>query len=74
MADESKDSGGNEQLSIVLRVVVPTDDNKNTIEEYFLGLVRLHEFDAPSLTDAIANYLIKYGIDLTSCIAQCYDG
>jgi hypothetical protein len=74
MADESRDSSGHEQLSIVLRVVVPTDDNKNIIQEYFLGLIRLHEFDAPALSNTIADFLINYGIDLQSCISQCYDG
>ncbi|CAF1302516.1 unnamed protein product [Rotaria sordida] len=74
LADESRDSGGNEQLSIVIRVVVPTNDNKDIIQEYFIGLIRLHEFDAQSLSKMIADYLIKYGIELQSCIAQCYDG
>ncbi|CAF4495497.1 unnamed protein product [Rotaria socialis] len=76
LADESRDTSGHEQLSIVVRVVVPisTNGNKNVIQEYFLGLVRLHEFDAPTLSDEIANCLIKCGIELKSCISQCYDG
>ncbi|CAF3192960.1 unnamed protein product, partial [Rotaria sp. Silwood2] len=74
LADESRDSGGNEQLSIVVRVVVPTNDSKDIIQEYFIGLIRLHEFDAQTLSKMIAAYLKKYGIELQSCIAQCYDG
>ncbi|CAF1398486.1 unnamed protein product [Rotaria sordida] len=73
LADESRDSGGNEQLSIVIRVVVPTNDSKDIIQEYFIELIRLHEFDAQTLSKMIADYLIKYGIELQSCIAQCYD-
>ncbi|CAF4228706.1 unnamed protein product [Rotaria sp. Silwood2] len=73
-ADESRDSGDHEQLSIVVRVVAHTDDDKDIIPEYFLGLIRLHEFDAQTLSNEIANYLIKYGIKLESCISQCYDG
>ncbi|CAF3092361.1 unnamed protein product [Rotaria sp. Silwood2] len=57
LADESRDSGGNEQLSIVVRVVVPTNDSKDIIQEYFIGLIRLHEFDAQTLSKMIAAYL-----------------
>ena len=74
LADESRDNGGHEQLSIVVRVVVNADNDKDVIQEYFLGLIRLHEFDAHTLSNVIANYLIRYGIELESCIAQCYDG
>ncbi|CAF1538177.1 unnamed protein product, partial [Didymodactylos carnosus] len=55
LADESRDSGGHEQLSIVVRIVVHTDDDKDIIQEYFLGLIRLHEFDAQTLSNEIAN-------------------
>lgn len=74
IADESRDNGGNEQLSVVIRVVEPTNENKNVIQEYFIGLIRLHEFDAQTLSNMIVDYLTKYGIELQSCIAQCYDG
>lgn len=63
-------------MSIVLRVV---DGEKvklsnYVIEEYFLGLVSLRSFDAVSLADAVVNLLKKYHIDLTLCIAMCFDG
>lgn len=74
LADESRDISGHEQLSIVIRVVVPTADNKSIIQEYFLGLIRLHEFDAQTLSHEIVKYLTEYGIELNSCISQCYDG
>ncbi|CAF1448894.1 unnamed protein product [Rotaria sordida] len=78
MADESKDISGNAQLSIVVRVVSsPTDvlSNKNEIiQEYFLGFVRLHQFDATTLADAIVQFLNSYQIDLKACIGMCFDG
>ncbi len=75
MADESRDISGNEQLSIVVRVVVDSPDTKaDLVKEYFMGLVRLHEFDARSLSSKIVEYLEHFNIKLDSCIAQCYDG
>jgi len=72
MADESRDVGGHEHLSVVVRVVSSpsnTMSNKNeVIQEYFLGLVRLHEFDA------IVQFLNLHQIDLKSCIGVCFDG
>jgi hypothetical protein len=78
MADESRDVGGHEHLSVVARVVSSpsnTMSNKNeVIQEYFLGLVRLHEFDAITLCDAIVQFLNLHQIDLKSCIGVCFDG
>ncbi|CAF1268253.1 unnamed protein product [Rotaria sordida] len=76
LADESRDCARHEQMSIVLRVL----DNEKMklgnygIEEYFLGLIPLHSFDAVSLANAIVDLLKKYNIDLTLCIAMCFDG
>ncbi|CAF4583845.1 unnamed protein product, partial [Rotaria sp. Silwood2] len=51
MADESRDISGHEQLSIVIRVVIDSPDTKaDLVKEYFMGLIRLHEFDAKSLS------------------------
>ncbi|CAF3478257.1 unnamed protein product [Rotaria sp. Silwood2] len=78
MADESKDISGNAQLSIVIRVVSsPTDvlSSKNEkIQEYFLGFIRLQQFDAVTLSDAIVQFLNLHKIDLKKCIAMCFDG
>ena len=73
LADESGDNGGDEQLSIVVGVVVNADNDKDVIEEYFLGWIRWHEFDGHRLSNEIVNYLIRYGIEFEWCIAQCYD-
>ncbi|CAF3818324.1 unnamed protein product [Adineta steineri] len=57
MADEAKDCSGNQQLSIVLRYVSndPVNDKENAdhssiFKEHLLGLVKLNEFDANTLT------------------------
>ena len=78
MADESRDISGHAQLSIVVRAVTipttPSSDQNEIIQEYFLGLVRLHEFDAMALSDAIVQFLNLHQIDLKSCIGMCFDG
>ncbi|CAF5014144.1 unnamed protein product [Rotaria sp. Silwood1] len=51
ITDESRDVSGHEQLSIVIRIVNdPSDNNNDTLKEYFMGFVRLHQFDAESLS------------------------
>ena len=81
MADESKDSSGNEQLSIVVRFVSDESMKQNEktnvhsiFKEYFIGLVRLTEFDAQSLANEIIQYLSFLKIDVDKCIALCFDG
>ncbi|CAF3585950.1 unnamed protein product [Rotaria socialis] len=75
MADESRDISGNEQLSIVIRVVIDSLDTRaDLFQEYFLGPVRLHEFDTKSLSLKIVEFLEHCNIKLDSCIAQSYDG
>jgi len=81
MADESRDSSGNEQLSIVLRCISdePVKNNdkidcNSIFKEYFLGLVKLSEFDAQTLTNEIIEFLTQLKIDISNCIAMCFDG
>jgi hypothetical protein len=84
MADETRDVSGHEQLSIVVRVVsdeaVPnksTDCHSNdsvVLNEYFIGLVKLDEFDAQTLADEIVQYLSTLNIQLDRCVAMCFDG
>ncbi|CAF1415793.1 unnamed protein product [Adineta ricciae] len=64
MADETRDCTEYEQLSIVLRCISNEPlKNSNTIDknsifnEYLLGLVKLNEFDAESLSMEIIKYL-----------------
>ncbi|CAF3369991.1 unnamed protein product [Rotaria sp. Silwood2] len=70
LADEAVDASHNKQLSICVRFV----DDEHELKEYFLGFIRLHDFDAASLAKEIANHLVKHNISMSMCIAQCYDG
>lgn len=85
MADETRDITGHEQLSIVVRVVSDekASNNNNTdfhlkhsvvFNEYFIGLVKLDEFDAQTLADEIVQYLSSLNIPLNKCVAMCFDG
>ena len=81
MADEAKDCSGHEQLSIVLRCIShePWKNNdkidRNSIfKEYLLGLVKMNEFDAESLSIEIIKYLSLFHIDINNCVAICFDG
>lgn len=81
MADEAKDISGNEQLSIVLRRISndPVKQNdkidyNSIFKEHLLGLVKLNEFDAQTLSIEIIQYLSHFKIDINSCIAMCFDG
>jgi len=81
MVDESRDVSGHEQLSVVIRVIdlqIKTSDNTNQrlslFKEFFLGFIKLNEFDAQTLTDEIAKFLLSLDIDLKYCVAMCFDG
>ena len=81
MADETRDVSGNEQLSIVVRVVdceVRADNDSNhrvsLFKEYFLGFIKLDQFDADTLTTEIVQFLSSLNINLKKCIALCFDG
>ena len=69
LADEATDVSHNKQLSICLRAV----DDQNQIKEYFMGFVRLCQFDAATLAKEISDFLMKHNISLLMCIAQCFD-
>ncbi len=78
MVDESRDVSGNEQLSVVLRFIPDYENNQvndqNVVSEFFLGFIRLMEFDANTLSSKVVEYLSSLNIPLTSCIALCFDG
>ena len=81
MEDEAKDCSKNEQLSIVVRCIshdlVKQNDKidcNSIFKEYLLGLVKLDEFDAQTLSNEIIQYLSHLKIDINSCIAMCFDG
>jgi hypothetical protein len=81
MVDETRDISGHEQLSVVIRVIdlqIKTIDNTNQraslFKEYFLGFIKLNEFDAQTLTKEIVKFLSSLDIDLKYCVAMCFDG
>ena len=81
MADETRDCTGHEQLSIVLRYISDEPlknkdkiDKNSIFKEYLLGLVKLNEFDAESLSMEIIKYLSSFKIDIKNCIAMTFDG
>ncbi|CAF1525059.1 unnamed protein product [Adineta ricciae] len=81
MADETRDVSGHEQLSIVVRVVdrevkSNTDSNQqlSLFKEYFLGFIKLDQFNAETLTNEIVRFLSSLNIDLKNCIALCFYG
>jgi Domain of unknown function (DUF4371) len=81
MADETRDVSGHEQLSIVVRIIDPDGNaydhqkgQSSLFKEYFLGLIKLDEFDAETLASKIVEFLSSLRIDLNKCIAMCFDG
>lgn len=83
MADETRDVSGCEQLSVVVRVIdhevnIDNDSNSNRqsslFKEYFVGFIKLDQFDAETLTDEIVKILTSLNINLKDCIAMCSDG
>ena len=84
MADEARDASGHEQLSIVLRCISGEDiSNQNQgisekhstlFDEHFIGLVKLDEFDAQTLTDEIVRCLTLLKIEPNKCVSLCFDG
>ncbi|CAF3976119.1 unnamed protein product [Rotaria sp. Silwood2] len=80
MADETRDISGKEQLSIVVRVVDPNvnmnegQSEQSPVKEFFLGFIKLDDFDAESLTHEIVRFLLSVNIDIQNCIAICFDG
>jgi hypothetical protein len=81
MADETRDVSGHEQLSVVVRVIdreVQTNNDSNQqsslFKEYFLGFIKLDQFDAETLTNEIVKFLSSLNINLNDCVALCFDG
>ena len=69
-ADESTDNCGTQQMALCVRFV----NNKNEIEEIFLGFIKILNCTAITISKTILNSLSKYGFDLNKIRGQCYDG
>lgn len=70
LADETKDVGKREQLSLVLRYV----DDEATIHERFLTYVEVSSLTAASLTEYIKSTLLNFDLDMSCMVSQGYDG
>ena len=68
------DTAHREQLSDVIRFVdINFEEKKLSVEECFLGFIKLQGKDAASLETAIINQLEADGINFADCRSQCYD-
>ena len=69
IADDARDASCTEQTSVCVRYLLGA-----VVKERFLQFVDVHELDAESLSNVITTALTQNGIDITKCVAQCYDG
>ena len=71
LADECRDIGRTEQMSVCVRYICRED---HCVKERFVGFVDVHQLDAHSLAGELVHHLGKLGLNLKQCISQCYDG
>jgi len=70
IVDEAWDDAKLEQMSICIRYV-----HNSVIKERFLGFVQLKELNANNaLSCNIKLFLNNFGLDLSNCVSQSYDG
>ena len=69
IVDEARDDAKLEQMSICIRYV-----HNSVIKERFLGFVELKELNANALSCNIKLFLNNFGLDLSNCVSQSYDG
>ena len=60
-----------EQLSLCFRYVHSED---HCVRERFLGFTDCPELDATSLATQIIGEVLRLGLNIKECVAQCYDG
>ena len=70
MADEVTDASNQEQLVICLRRV----DNSFDAHEEFIGLYKVDETSANTITNALSDVLQRMNLSVSNCRGQCYDG
>ena len=71
IGDETRDVSRVEQLSLCFRYVHPED---HTVKERFLGFTDCPQLDASALATQIIGEVMKLGLNIKECVAQCYDG
>ncbi|XP_022180189.1 zinc finger MYM-type protein 1-like [Myzus persicae] len=69
IVDEARDDAKLEQMSICIRYV-----HNSVVKERFLGFVELKELNANALSCNIKLFLNNFGLDLSNCVSQSYDG
>ena len=73
MVDSTPDTAHREQLSYAIRFVnINFEEKKLSVEECFLGFIKLQGRDAASLETAIINQLEADGINFADCRSQCH--
>nr|CAI5869191.1 unnamed protein product [Callosobruchus analis] len=77
--DTTQDLSKIDQLSVVFRHISVTENDDNVpkeikICESFLGFIAVTDCSAAGLKTVILNLTKEYGIDLTKCRGQRYDG
>ena len=77
--DTTQDLSKIDQLSVVFRYISVTENDDNVpkeikICESFLGFIAVTDCSAAGLKTDILNLTKEYGIDLTKCRGQGYDG
>ena len=70
LADESRDSSKDEQMSFVVRFV----GSDGSIQEHFLTYIHAKGLNAESLASYIQDLLHLYDFDTTTLVSQGYDG
>nr|CAI5832734.1 unnamed protein product [Callosobruchus analis] len=77
--DTTQDLSKIDQLSVVFRYISVTENDDNVLKEIkicesFLGFIAVTDCSAAGLKTVILNLTKEYGIDLTKCRGQGYDG
>ena len=70
MADEVTDSSNREQVVVCLRRV----DEDFEAHEEFIGLYKVKETSADTITTALSDVLFRMDLSISNCRGQCYDG
>ena len=70
LADETRDSGKDEQMSFVVRYV----GSDGSVHEHFLTYIHAKGLNASSLACYIQDLVQQYDLDPTAMVSQGYDG
>lgn len=74
MIDEATDSATLEQLSVCVRFLEASADNKINVREDFLGFIELEKANAAAITDAMTDTTAAWGLDMEKLRGKGMDG